>query len=66
LSILRLQSHGLGLEGAREAVAKQVHDVEFKPADATLSEPKEGEHDLENKPHFGGNRWAGGVRPSYL
>lgn len=52
----------LGLDAARDAATKKVHDIEFDPSGNTdLDEPKEGEHDVNNQPHQGGNRWAGGV-----
>ncbi|KAF7986115.1 hypothetical protein HWV62_41553 [Athelia sp. TMB] len=49
----------LGLEAAREAATKKIHEMKFEPTGSTeLDEPKEGDHD--DKPHEGGNRWAGG------
>jgi hypothetical protein len=52
----------LGLDAAREATTRRIHDIGFEPTGNTdLSEPKEGEHDADNEPHHGGNRWAGGV-----
>jgi von Willebrand factor A domain-containing protein 8 len=52
----------LGLDAAREAATKKIHEIRFDSTD--LDEPKEGEHDANNQPHQGGNRWAGGVRSS--
>jgi hypothetical protein len=51
----------LGLDATREAVTKKIQDIQFEPTSSDLDEPKEGEHDAENNPHHGGNRWAGGV-----
>lgn len=49
----------LGIDAAREAAKKKVQDIHFEPKKTKLTEPKEGEHD--DKPHSGGNKWAGGV-----
>ncbi|KAJ3774347.1 AAA domain-containing protein [Lentinula raphanica] len=62
-----LDHHGLrvehlGIDAAREASsAKNVKDVQYTPNSLKepLGDPKEGEHD--DKPHVGGNRYAGGV-----
>jgi hypothetical protein len=52
----------LGLDAAREAVTKKIHEIKFEPTGSTdLGEPKEGDHDPDNEPHHGGNRWARGV-----
>lgn len=60
----RLQAKHLGLDAAREAAKKKLLDVAFEPKGSTsLDKPKEGEHDPNNDPHEGGNRWAGGVSP---
>ena len=56
----------LGLDATREAVTKKIHDIKFEPTGTDLNEPKEGEHDANNNPHHGGNRWAGGVSSSLL
>ncbi|KAI0943485.1 hypothetical protein AcW1_002637 [Taiwanofungus camphoratus] len=62
-----LDHHGLvvkrlGLDAARNASQKQVLDVKFEPeGETTLSEPKFGKEDPHNKPHSGGNTWAGGT-----
>jgi len=53
----------LGLNATREAVTKKIHDIKFEPTGTDLGAPKEGEHDANNNPHHGGNRWAGGVSP---
>lgn len=58
--VFRLAVKNLGLEAAREAATKKIHEMKFEPTGSTeLDEPKEGEHD--DKEHHGGNRWAGGV-----
>lgn len=36
--------------------------MKYEPKNTSLSEPKHGKDDPENKPHTGGNTWAGGVR----
>ncbi|GLB39985.1 putative von Willebrand factor (vWF) type A domain [Lyophyllum shimeji] len=59
-----LEHHGLqvphlGLNAAREAAKKKVHDIEFRPTKTELDEPKEGKHDDEE--HSGGNTYAGGT-----
>ena len=51
----------VGLAAAREQVRK-VLDMKYEPKDTTLSDPKHGKDDPENKPHTGGNTWSGGVR----
>ncbi|KAJ3836001.1 hypothetical protein F5878DRAFT_663373 [Lentinula raphanica] len=58
----RLRVEHLGIDAAREASsAKNVKDVQYTPNSLKepLGDPKEGEHD--DKPHVGGNRYAGGV-----
>ena len=55
----RLQVAHLGLDAARGAAKKKVHDIEFTPKETSLDEPKEGIHD--DKEHSGGNTYAGGV-----
>lgn len=56
----------LGLDASRAQVKKKVLDVKFEPRGSTaLGKPKFGKEDPENKPHTGGNTWAGGVC-SYL
>lgn len=59
LGVGRLQVPHLGLDAAREASNKIVHEIQFEPEETDLSEPKEGEHD--DKEHSGGNTYAGGV-----
>ncbi|KAI0786986.1 AAA domain-containing protein [Abortiporus biennis] len=62
-----LDHHGLvvknlGLEAAREAAKKKVFDIKYEPkGDTKLDKPKFGKVDEENKPHSGGNTWAGGI-----
>ncbi len=51
----------LGIDAAREATRKRVLDVKFEPKNTELSEPKHGKEEHKNKPHEGGNTWAGGV-----
>lgn len=59
---LSLTVKKLGLDAAREAATKKIHDIDFEPKGPTeLDEPKEGEHDPQNEAHQGGNRWAAGV-----
>ncbi len=61
--ISRLVVKNLGIGAAREAVQKKVLDIKFEPkGDTSLSDPKYGKDDPDNKPHTGGNTWAGGVR----
>lgn len=57
--IARLKVSHLGLDAAREAAKKQIKDIQYKPKNTELGEPKEGQHD--DKEHEGGNTWAGGV-----
>jgi hypothetical protein len=59
-----LQVPHLGLDAAREAVKKTVQEIEFKPTNTELTEPKEGKHD--DKEHSGGNTYAGGVGGSII
>lgn len=57
-----LQVQHLGLEAAREASKKKVLDLKFEPkGDTSLDKPKFGKEDPANKPHTGGNTWAGGT-----
>ncbi|OCH94642.1 hypothetical protein OBBRIDRAFT_817121 [Obba rivulosa] len=62
-----LDHHGLvvkhlGIDAAREASRKKILDVQFEPkGDTSLSHPKYGKEDPKNKPHSGGNTWAGGT-----
>ncbi|KZT64100.1 hypothetical protein DAEQUDRAFT_679169 [Daedalea quercina L-15889] len=62
-----LDHHGLmvkrlGLDVARDVAEKKIMDVKFEPKGNTdLSSPKFGKEDPDNKPHTGGNTWAGGV-----
>lgn len=61
LSISLIVKH-LGLDAAREE-ARKVLDMKYEPkGDTSLSDPKYGKEDPQNKPHTGGNTWAGGVR----
>lgn len=60
----RLKVPHVGLEAAREAAKNKIKDISFEPKKTDLDEPKEGIHDPDEKPHSGGNRWAGGVSSS--
>ncbi|KAH9931510.1 AAA domain-containing protein [Fomitopsis serialis] len=62
-----LDHHGLmvkrlGLDAARDTAQQKVLDVKFEPKGRTdVSSPKFGKVDPQDKPHTGGNTWAGGV-----
>ena len=55
----------VGLAAAREQ-ARKVLDMKYEPKNTSLSEPKHGKDDPENKPHTGGNTWSGGVRDIWV
>ncbi|CCM05477.1 uncharacterized protein FIBRA_07698 [Fibroporia radiculosa] len=62
LSGTSLSVKHLGIDAARESTQKKVLDLKFEPKGNTdLSGPKHGKDDPNNKPHTGGNTWAGGT-----
>jgi hypothetical protein len=60
-NLTRLGVQRVGLDAVRHG-PRRVKDIDFEPKGPTdLDAPKYGKVDPKNKPHVGGNTWAGGT-----
>lgn len=62
-----LQRHGLSIESYAQnelALIRKKREIQMtveRTSGQSVSEPKHGKEDPDNKPHVGGNTWAGGT-----